>query len=70
MGTRISLSFVLLLLAACGQDSVTPSQEGVSSTEPPLVASLSETERLNLWFNARNKEYLAFSPMALTRLGR
>lgn len=70
MGARISLSFVLLLLAACGQDSSTSSQQGVSATEQPLAVPLSETERLNVWFNERNEEYLAFSPLTLTVLGR
>ena len=70
MGTRISLSFVLLLLAACGQESVTSNQQSMPVSDQSDVASLSESQRLNLWFDERNEELLAFSPLTLTMLGR
>ena len=70
MGTRISLSFVLLLLSACGQESVTSSQQSMPVDAQADVAALSESERLNLWFDERNEELLAFSPLTLTMLGR
>jgi len=54
---------LFLVLAACGQ----PESDG-----PPAVdaAALSETERLNAWFEERYEEQLQQSPIQLTFIGR
>ena len=57
-------------LSACGQESVSPAGEVTSQAEPIIATTISETQRLNQWFDERNEEALAMSPMALTSLGR
>ncbi|MEM8634734.1 MAG: DUF885 domain-containing protein [Pseudomonadota bacterium] len=63
------LLFAVLSSAAlysCGGPSETP-----IDTPPTVDENLqSETERLNEWFEVKFEEELAFSPIALTRLGR
>ncbi len=57
-----ALTAVVLLLAACSE----PAVEGPAE----LVASESETDRINAWFEEKNEERLQFSPIELTTLGR
>jgi len=57
-------------LSACGQERVSPAGEVTSQAEPIIATTISETQRLNQWFDERNEEALAMSPMALTSLGR
>jgi len=58
--------FAVLILSACNNsnDSQTPVE-----AEPPAKA-LSESDRLNQWFEERYEEELAFSPIQLTMQGR
>ena len=58
-----ALSF--LALAACSEPAV--------ETPAPVetaVDTTSETDRINAWFEEKNEERLAFSPIELTTLGR
>lgn len=64
MKTVFKIFLLSVLLSACGQEAVSPD---AGQAVPGL---LSETERLNLWFDERNEEALLKSPMTLTRLGR
>ena len=57
-----------LLLAACSEPSVeTPP---AATAEQMATALVSETERINAWFEEKNEEQLQFSPIQLTVLGR
>jgi uncharacterized protein (DUF885 family) len=65
---KIIVSFVVLLcLSACTQEE---SGSQVSSETATTEATLSESERLNAWFEERYEEELQFSPMQLTFIGR
>ena len=70
---KISVSAVALLaLSACGltQDirpATPPAHE--ASAEAPAVAEISESEALNLWFEAQFQQTIARSPMTQTYLG-
>lgn len=67
MKTAFSIFLLSVLLSACGQDSV-PTATNTTAQESRVA--LTETERLNLWFDERNEEFLMKSPMNLTFLGR
>ena len=61
---------ISVLLAACGQQAVesgTSSPASVAQASPSVVT---ESERLTQWFDLRNEEALAMSPMLMTSLGR
>ena len=62
--------FFVAGLSACGQESVSPAGEVTSQAEPITAITITETQRLNQWFDERNEEALAMSPMLLTSLGR
>lgn len=62
--------FFVAGLSACGQESVSPGGEVTSQAEPITAITITETQRLNQWFDERNEEALAMSPMLLTSLGR
>lgn len=64
--TALLLLCSMFLLMAC---TPAPSEEPVS-TAIEQEASLSESERLNLWFDEKYEEQLQFSPITLTILGR
>jgi uncharacterized protein (DUF885 family) len=62
------------LLVGCSKDPLDSSarslnQEAVLSSST-TASALTETERLNEWFNARLEEALLRSPMSMTALGR
>ncbi|GGF83188.1 DUF885 domain-containing protein [Alteromonas lipolytica] len=62
------LSAVALALSACSEAPQTN-----STTQPASVAEtaqVSESERLNAWFEEKYEEQLQFSPLMMTRLGR
>jgi uncharacterized protein (DUF885 family) len=62
------------LLTSCSKDSVdsqTPPVSEVSAITPATVENvITETERLNLWFEERFEEQLTQSPIRMTVLGR
>ncbi len=60
MKAFLSFIFIPFLLVACSNDASLPKQD-ISKTE---------SERLNVWFDARYEEELQMSPMMLTSLGR
>lgn len=70
MKTVLSILLMGVLLTACNQDAVLPENDTAKAMGDASVNTLSETERLNLWFDERNEEALLKSPMTLTRLGR
>lgn len=70
MRSLVTTSLMLFLLTACGQESDTDQNEAANSAAPPNPTTLSETERLNVWFDERYEESLFMSPQTLTRLGR
>ncbi len=63
---------VITVLAACGKDEQTTQ----APTNPPATAAaeaiveISESERLNEWFELRFEEQIMFSPISLTFMGR
>ncbi|MEO2172476.1 MAG: DUF885 domain-containing protein [bacterium] len=59
--------FLLLMLAACSPDKPAPVQTA-ADTDPGSPVE-TETNRLNAWLDDEFAEYLAFSPLAKTRLG-
>jgi uncharacterized protein (DUF885 family) len=77
---------VLALVAACGgveEDAATPRTDRAQTAETSSAGApqadqavatdteeMSESDRLNQWFEAQYEEMLAFSPMRLTTLGR
>ncbi|WP_430417178.1 DUF885 domain-containing protein [Parasphingorhabdus sp.] len=65
--------FFKLLLASTTMAGLAVAASPVHAQEAALVAAdamLSETERLNIWFDAKFEEQLAFSPIRQTLLGR
>ena len=64
----LNLAVVLLLLTACSQEPPQVSSE--QTTETTTSVQLSESERLNQWFEVKYEEQLQLSPMSLTQLGR
>ncbi len=58
-----------LLLSSCGQPTTSTSVADTGTVDTAAVV-LSESERLNLWFDEKYEEALLRSPIALTRLGR
>ncbi len=58
------LAMGLSLLAACTARVVAPAPNAAAAV------TISETERINEWFEARYEEQLQFSPIGLTFLGR
>ncbi len=74
----MKLIFAALVLAStltsCTKNSVdsqAPPVSDVSVVTPTAVESvITETERLNLWFDERFEEQLTQSPMLMTYLGR
>lgn len=67
MKSVFTIFLLSVLLTACGQDAVPPVENAV---EQASLGTLTETERLNLWFDERNEEFLARSPLNLSYLGR
>ena len=64
------LSGAALLDAGAGQGASHPAPAAIAqSAAPSGKAAEAETARLNAWFDARNDEALASSPMARTGLG-
>ena len=63
--------FAAFILSACSNSNDSESSDGSQppATEQP-TKQLSETERLNQWFEERYEEELAFSPIHLTMQGR
>ena len=59
-----------LLLAACSKPAVETPPAAEATAEQMATASISETERINAWFEEKNEEQLQFSPIQLTVLGR
>jgi uncharacterized protein (DUF885 family) len=59
-----------LLLAACSEPAVETPPAAEPAAEQMATASVSETERINAWFEEKNEEQLQFSPIQLTVLGR
>jgi len=59
-----------LLLAACSEPAVETPPAAEPAVEQMATASVSETERINAWFEEKNEEQLQFSPIQLTVLGR
>ncbi len=66
MRTTLTALATVFVLTACGQTTPTPPPAVEHSAE--MVQA--ETERLNIWFEARFEEGLAFSPIQQTFLGR
>ena len=70
--TLTALAAILLLSACGGESPATDARTGgpaAASTDTP-AAEQTETQRLNAWLDAEYEEYLQFSPMTLTQLGR
>jgi uncharacterized protein (DUF885 family) len=65
---------VIAVLTACGEDeqtTQTPAPTDTLSSEiAEATAEISESERLNEWFDLRFEEQLMFSPISLTFMGR
>ena len=59
-----------LLLAACSEPAVETPPAAEPAAEQTATDSVSETERINAWFEEKNEEQLQFSPIQLTVLGR
>jgi len=73
MRILLNIFITSILLTGCSQEA----QEFIAPENPPsglaveeIVTSVSESERLTQWFNERNEEALAMSPMMMTSLGR
>ena len=62
--------FLSFLLSACGQSTTSPDDTDTSTVEPAAPAVLSESERLNQWFDEQYEARIMRSPIMLTRLGR
>lgn len=65
--------FLKLILASttlAGFAVITPTVQAKTALIAPVDAVESETDRLNIWFNNRFEEALAFSPITQTFLGR
>jgi len=60
--------FFLLALAACGQPDSGGDTDVTTNTD--TANTLSETQRLNAWFEERYEEQLQQSPIQLTFIGR
>lgn len=67
MKQSLWVSVFLLLLTGCTEAPQTQSSETPAAAESQ---QLTESEKLNQWFDVKYEEQLAFSPLALTRLGR
>jgi len=64
MNSRITITLIALLLAACGGDA--PQSAAPAAQE----AVVSESDRINAWFAEKNEERLMYSPLELTTLNR
>jgi len=62
------LSAVALALTACSEAPQTSTASQPATTAES--AQLSESERLNAWFEEKYEQQLQFSPLMMTRLGR
>lgn len=62
--TPLAIMGVLLLLVGCGETAPPSAPEAQDA-----VADLTETDRLNAWFDARYEEQLDLMPMSKTYLG-
>ena len=62
MNSRITITLIALLLAACGGDD--PQSAAPAAQE----AVVSESDRINAWFAEKNEERLMYSPLELTTL--
>ena len=62
------LSAVALALTACSEAPQTSTASQPATTAES--AELSESERLNAWFEEKYEQQLQFSPLMMTRLGR
>lgn len=64
-------AFVLVItLTACGESAPAPDQAHTTDVPDTSVSAQTESQRLNLWFDAKYEEQLQFSPIGLTFLGR
>jgi uncharacterized protein (DUF885 family) len=71
----LSAALLSSLLAACQQEPAEPETAVAAApveaaAEPAIDSSLTETERLNAWFDERYEELLQRSPTQMTMLGR
>lgn len=57
-------------LAACSATAQSASSESPATASSVVVPAQSETDRLNIWFDAKFEEGLKFSPITQTLLGR
>lgn len=68
---RITIvSLLAALLAACGAPSTDSSSSTEDKREATTETAMSETDRLNAWFEEKFEEELQFSPIQMTFLGR
>src|SRR5690554_4273020 len=65
----LSFSFLLLLLSACGEPSA-PTAPSTPDTPAASATAVSETDRINAWFDEKYEERLQFSPISMTFQGR
>jgi uncharacterized protein (DUF885 family) len=74
-GLALMTKFLTLLMAsttltACSATAQTAASGAPTSASSALAPEQSETERLNIWFDEKFEERLAFSPIKQTFLGR
>lgn len=72
MAKTIPAFLLFIALTAC-DDPATPvnnDQPNTGVSAPQVMSELTESQRLNAWFDAKYEEQLQFSPIALTFLGR
>lgn len=68
---RITIvSLLAVLLAACGAPSTDSSASTEDKREATTETAMSETDRLNAWFEEKFEKELQFSPIQMTFLGR
>ena len=67
MKKSLCISVFLLVLIGCTE---VPQSPPASTTTVAESQQLTESEKLNQWFDVKYEELLAFSPLTLTRLGR
>ena len=65
----LSFSFLLLMLSACGEPSA-PTAPSAPDTPAASATAVSETDRINAWFDEKYEERLQFSPISMTFQGR
>lgn len=70
MYNAIAAFILLVTLTACGESVAPPAPVQTNDVADTSVSVQTESERLNLWFDAKYEEQLQFSPIGLTFLGR